>query len=223
MAKDSIDRKTLKEDAFRDTMFELIHWGYRRRYMLIAAAVILVGLGASALGYQIYTERKIKAETLAFYHAEKNLEQLDREKPESRKEIREGFEGFLNKFPESSLSPVALMYLAEVDWEDKDYAKTGERYNKVLNHVEASDALKNQSRMGLAKVAEAQGNLEQSEGYLNALTGSAYEDLREFNLGRIALARNKPEEARKYFEKVAKRVPPSSLSEWARQALDYLP
>ncbi len=58
---------------------------------------------------------------------------------------------------------------------------------------------------------------------MRTLSDQPYDELKAYQLGRLASARNQSEEARRQFEKVTHGEPGSALAEWARQQLDFRP
>jgi predicted negative regulator of RcsB-dependent stress response len=222
MARD-FDRKALKEDVFQDTLFRVVDWVYQRRRWFIGGISAVLVLVAGGVGYYQWNSSRVQAQFARFYQAERTAVEAEPDDAARLAKARAAFEGFLAEHPRSRLAPVAWMHVARLAWEQQEYAAAREAYTAALNHAAASPVQRDLARIGLAKVAEAQGELEASAEQLRAVSDTAFKDLRALNLGRIALARQQPQEAREHFEQVARGATGSILAEWARQNLDYHP
>ena len=223
MAQAHIDRKALKEDAFQDTVFDLVDWAHRHRRVIIAAVSAVVGavvLGFALYAYSQYSTRRQAEE---FYAAEHALSADNVTDAQRRANARQAFSAFVREYPGSALSPVAQMFLARLAWQDGDPAGAESAFRAVLEHGKTEPIARDLATIGLAKLLENQGRMVESQQMLTGLSGDRLEELRQLTLGRIALARNKPDEARKHYEAVAKKYPPTQFSDWAQQVLSHLP
>lgn len=223
MARDHIDRKTLKHDAFRDSMFHLIHRLYTYRMWIIAGVSFVVLVAVAGGGYYYWQRYQSRTEAQAFYHAEQRYTDDQLARTERLQQSERAFRQFLDDYPDATLAPSAWMYLAQIHWEQNEPDAARKAFEAVLKHPEATPALRDVARIGLATVAEAGGDLEQAATYIREVSDKPYEALKAYNLGRLAARQDQLEEARQQFEKVARAQPSSALNEWARQALDYLP
>ena len=70
---------------------------------------------------------------------------------------------------------------------------------------------------------EAKKDLSGSAELIKTLPEEALGDFKAFNLGRLAVAGNRAEEAKEFFERVLQRQPPSRLAGWAADAKAALP
>lgn len=222
MAKD-IDRKALKEDAFRNTAFWMIDWVYQRRAIFITAALVLVVGFGSAIGYYQYRQSALETQSLQFHEAERAGVGADLSETESQTRVRAAFQDFLAKHPDSPLAPAAWMHVARLAWKASDTNGARAAFHQVREHSESSVALRNLAIIGLATLDEAQGELDQAAEKYRSVKDGVYDQLKALSLGRVASLQNKPEEARRLFEEAARGTEDSQLSEWARQQLDYHP
>ncbi|HEX9844505.1 MAG TPA: tetratricopeptide repeat protein [bacterium] len=218
-----IDRKTLKEDAFRDTMFWMIDWVYQRRLWFIAGVSAVLVVAVAGFGYYTYRQSRVKAETGRFYQAERSGSSPDLSEAERQSRARKAYEAFLAEYPSSHLAPVAWMHVARLAWKQGDVEAARKAFQAVLAHGDAPPSQRDLARVGLATLDESQGDLAASAEQYKAIPDHPYQELKALSLGRIASARHQNEEARQYFEKAARAAPGSVLAEWARQNLDYHP
>lgn len=219
----NIDRKALKEDAFQDTMFWMIDWVHQRRKWFIGGGVTLLVVVAAGVGTYQYRQSQLREQTARFYQAERAARQPELSDAEAVQKARDGYEKFIADYPDSHLTPVAWMHVARLAWRQDDAEGARSAYEAVLGHSATTAAQRDLAHVGLAKLAESQGNLDVSAEQYGAVTDAHYEELKALSLGRIASARNQAEEARRYFEEAARAAPGSMLGEWARQNLDYHP
>lgn len=218
-----IDRKTLKEDAFRDTMFWMIDWAYQRRLWFGAGLAAVLVVAAAGAGYYYYRQSRTYAETERFYQAERSGANPNLSESESLSRVRKGYEAFIAGYPASPLTPVAWMHLARLAWRQGDAEGARKAFQAVLAHSQTTAPQRDLARIGLATLDESKGDLAASTALYKAVSDRPYEELKALSLGRIASAQKQNEEARQYFEQAARAAPGSVLAEWARQNLDYHP
>ncbi len=214
MARYSMDRKALREDAYRDTMFRVVDWAYRQRKWLIGSGVAVVVVVVGGYGYYYQRQAALQAESAAFYAVEQRA-------AAATGEARAAYEDFLAQYPDSRLAAVAWMNLARIAWKQDDAPAARAAYEAVLAHGSAPAALRDLAHIGLAKLAESAGDYAASAGHYAAVSDQPYASLKAFNLGQLAAARDDAAEARRQFEKVAQEQGEAPLAEWARQHLDY--
>ncbi|MBI4084087.1 MAG: tetratricopeptide repeat protein [Candidatus Lambdaproteobacteria bacterium] len=223
MAREHIDRKTLKEDAFRDVMFDLADVAYRHRKTIAALVAGLVVIALTIGGYFLYV--RYRAEKLAerFYAAESVLTDAKGDGTVDNVEARKAFQAIADDFPRARLGAVAQLFVARLAWELQDPTAAEAALKSALAHKGGDAGLRAMANLGLAHVMEQRGSLAEAETYYKALPDPTFQDLKAVGLGRLALARHNPAEARKLYEEVAKRYPPNGLTEWAKTVLSYLP
>ena len=223
MARDTFNRKTLRQDAFRDGMLNLLDRisGYRKTVIAVVT-VLVVGTGA-AFGFYGYSQLVAKQQAELFYQGEKALANPSLENEKRLTAAREAFGEFLRAYPDSPLSPFALMLSAKIAWEQSDFQEAERNFKAALDHPAAPPTLKNLAKIGQAKLLENQGQFDQSAKIYLSLPESQLADVRDFNLGRIAVAGGRIEEARKHLESVVNRFPRSRVSDWANAVLSFLP
>ncbi len=225
MARQSIDIKTLKRDAFRDRMFDLIDYLDRHKKWFIAGgvAVLAVVLAITAWFVNQQFERERVAE--AFYQAEKTLSDPAAATDDAKRlgPAKEALTQFLAAHPKAELSPVAWMALARIAFEEKDLDTATRNFQEAQKHPQAKPFARHLASIGLARVHEMRGEFEASAAIYRALPQEQFADLKALSLGRLALAQQKPGLARKHFGPLAKRFPPNRLSSWAADALSALP
>lgn len=218
-----ITRKTMKEDAFRDTMFWLVDWAYKQRVWLISAGVALLVVVAAGSGWYYYHRTRLQAETERFYEAERLAGQSHLNETQRADKGRKAFESFVKDYPSSDLTPVAWMHIAALAWEQKDLPAVRKAYTAVLSDSQSSSTQRDLAHLGLAKLDEQQGHLKEATKEYQAVSDGPYAELKALNLGRVAAAEHENAQARQYFQQAAQAAAGSPLSEWARQNLDYHP
>jgi tetratricopeptide (TPR) repeat protein len=130
---------------------------------------------------------------------------------------------FVAAYPDARLSPYAWMYLAQIYWADENLAEARQAFRKAQAHDGATEFTRRLALIGEAKLDEADRKFKQSaERYAN-LPDKPFSDLKAYNLGRLAAANQRPKEARVHFEKVLNQFPPSRLTQWANEAMSFLP
>jgi predicted negative regulator of RcsB-dependent stress response len=218
-----LDRKTLKEDAFRDWMFWALDWVYQRRRWFIAGGSALLLVVAAGAGYYYYHRAQVREQTERFYQAERSATNPELEPAERSARARKSYEAFATEFPASPLAPVAWMHVAQLAWEQGDVDAARKAYQAVLARGGVGAPQQDLARIGLAKLDESQGNLAGAAEQVRAVSDTPYEELKALSLGRIASAQQQNAEARQFYEKAARSTSGSELGEWARQNLDYHP
>ena len=140
-----------------------------------------------------------------------------------REEADAAFRGFIAAYPKDELAAVAWLHLARVAWEAGDLDAAEAAFGEAQRVKAARTALRAAARVGMAKVQEQRGQLEAAALLYEELPGGGFGDLREFNMGRLAMAQEDIEAARRHFQAVLDQRPPSVLGNWASEALAYLP
>jgi predicted negative regulator of RcsB-dependent stress response len=223
MAREHIDRKTLREDAFRDAMFDLVDVAHRHRKTIAAALAGMVAIALTIGAYFLYV--RYRAEQLAerFYAAESVLTDAKTDDPVHNVEARKAFQTIADDFPRARQGAVAQLLVARLAWDLQDPTAAEAALKSVLAHKGADAGIQAMANLGLAQVMEQRGSLAEAETYFKALPDQTLQDLKAVGLGRLELARHNPAEARKLYEQAAKRYPPNGLTEWAKTVLSYLP
>jgi len=218
-----IDRKALREDAFRDSAFWLIDWVYQRRVpFIVLGAVIVLGV-AGGTGYYFYRDANLKKQAALFHEAERAGAGGDLSAEEAQATVRKAFGEFLARYPDGPLAPMAWMNVARLAWKAGDPDGARAAFEHVREHPEASPAQRDLAQIGLAQLDEAQGHLDQAAAEYQGVSDTIFSELKALSLGRVAALQNKTEEARQHFEKAARSTDGTELAQWARQELDYHP
>jgi predicted negative regulator of RcsB-dependent stress response len=223
MARDGIDRKSLKEDAFRDTMFWMVDWAYQRRSWLIGVGTLALVVVLGGSGYYLYQGAQSREQALRYFQVERDAQHPNLPEGERIVKARTAYEAFIADYPGAALAPTAWMHLARLAWQQGDPAAARKAFQTVLNHDQAGPALRDIARLGIATLKEQEGDLEASAMEVREISDEPYGVLKAFHLGRLAMERKQPGEARQQFEIASQGDPGSTLAEWARQNLDYLP
>lgn len=223
MAKYTLDKKTLRQDAIRDQMLNLVDLVMRKRRWFIGGSVTLVVCVALAFAYFAYAQYQTGQQSVMFYRAEKLMN--DRDLPEGKREAAAAaaMMDYLETYPDSSLSPIAWMYLAQFYWSGKNFDEAGDAFQQVLDHQRTSEFTRHLAVIGKAKLFESKGRFDASAESYQSLPEDKYSDLKAYNLGRLAVAQHRGKEAKSQFQKVVSRYPPSRLAKWASDAMSVLP
>lgn len=221
--RERFDRKSLKEDAIQDTLFWLIDWAHKRLMWIVSLATAIVVIAGGGYGYLLYQDSLQLSQAEAYYQFLRQAAQPELSTQERKTKEKEAYESFLQGHPGSNLAPVAWLNLARLAWERGDLEEARRTFQLAAAHNHSSAAQQDIARLGLARIEEAQGNIDASEAHLRSLSDQPYDELKAYQLGRLASARNQNEEARRQFQKVSQGEPGSALAEWARQQLDYRP
>ena len=223
MARERFKRKSLKEDTVQDSLFWLIDWGFRRRAWLIAGVTAVLIVAAAGFGYFQFSESRTKKEAGRYAEIDQDDGKTQLPPAEREERSRARYEAFIADYPNSALTPPAWMNLARIAWDKGNPIAARKAFQAVLDHARSTLPQKDLAVLGLARLAEKNGELTKAEGYFNSLSEPAYGDLKAYHLGRIAAARKDTKIARQHFEKVSRGQPGSTLAEWARQNLDFNP
>ena len=223
MAKHHIDRKTLKQDAFRSFGFQLIDHAYRHRLRYSALGAALVVAVVAVMGYMAYERRVLRAQAAAFRELEQHIGGLSGPLADSAPKARTAVEAFISRYPSGPLTPVAWMYMARLAFAQKDWEKAEFAFKQALATAPGGSTVTMQAKVGLAKALEASGRLDESAAIFQELPEERFGDLKALELGRLALQRNDRAAARMQFQAVVNHEPPSVLSERAQEELDFTP
>ena len=215
MAKHSIDRKTLRRDVIREKMLALVDLTNRNLKWVITGLTVLVVLVGLAFAYGWYQGRIASEQATAFYAAEKIIQNSTLPEKERKAAAIKGLTEFLDAYPDASLSPYAWMYLAQIQWADDKIEDAKQSFKMVLEHGSTTPFTRHLAMIGQAKLHEADKAYADSAAQYKNLPDKPFSDLKAYNLGRLAAAENRPEEAREQFKKVVNHFPPSRLAQWA--------
>ena len=132
-------------------------------------------------------------------------------------------QAFVKGNPDSRLTPAALTYLARFAFDRKEWDQAEAAYKKALAHPRLEPVQRAIVLLGLGKVREAQGKPGEAQAFFDQIADKHFDDLKAYANGTADLAAGKAESARKQFQAAATGQPPSALTGWAKDALDYLP
>jgi predicted negative regulator of RcsB-dependent stress response len=221
MPHHAIDKQTLKHDPFRDAMFALVDYMHQRRNLFIllgSALLLIVAAGAGWYGFSQYYSRW---QSEAFAKVETVLADTKLSKDERARSAQAALEEFLKNYPRGALAPIALSYQGRLAFEQGRLDKAEQDFQQVLEHGQTTPALRVLALTSLGKLREAQGKPQEAEAIYNRIEDKGFEALKAYNVGRAQLAQNKTEQARTSFTLAAQGT--GTVSQWAREALEYLP
>jgi len=223
MVKHLIDKQTLKHDLIRESMWDFVGYLNKKRKWVILGGVVVLLLVASIAGGFAYQNFRLQEETIRFYRVEKLITETGLEGKKALEDTKKELSAFLEEYPNGQLAPLALMFKAKIAWIEKDLDSAQKDYRHVMDHSSSTATNKNLATIGLAKLHETRGEYDEAIRLYKTLPEKPYADLKAVSLGRIAIAQNKPAEAKQHFEQVTKQFPPSSLAPMARDAISNLP
>lgn len=223
MVKHEIDKETLRHDAFRETMFEATGYVLKHKSLFIALGVGLFLLAAGIFGGSIFMDYQREQLSIAYYQAEKLLQDTGSGQKESLAAAVKGLQKFIDEHPGSDFTPAAWMHIARISWEEKDLDRAEQAFKAVLAHGETTELTRSLASIGLAKVMENRGDYAASGSLYGEVDEKAFGSVKAFHQGRIAMAQKNVEEARQKFQTVKENAPPSVLKTWAEDVLSFLP
>ena len=223
MAQPHISKEELRHDVFRDSMFDGIDFLYKHLKIVIVSVVAVVVIAAAAIGYYAYSQQVAERESADFSTAEKILSLPGLSKEERIKRTDQALTVFLKDNPRSHLAPAAYIYIARFAVELKDYVKADANYEKALSDSHLDPVQRAVVLLSLGKLRVTQGKPAEAQAFLDQVTDKRFEDAKAYTAGTALLAAGKPDEARKQFQIAATAQPSSSITGWAKDALDYLP
>ncbi len=223
MAKHSIDKKTLRRDIIREKMLGLVDLAIRYRRWVIAGSVVIVCAVVLAFAYGWNQGRIAEQQAAMFYGVEKIMSDATVPEQERKTAAKKALADFLEAYPDARLSPYAWMYLAQMHWSDEDIDAARNAFTNALEHGRATEFTRHLAMIGQAKLYESSEAYEASAEQYKKLPDKPFSDLKAYNLGRIAAAGRRTDEAREQFKKVVNHFPPSRLAQWANDAMSFLP
>jgi predicted negative regulator of RcsB-dependent stress response len=223
MAQSHLTKEELRHDVVQDTLLETVDYLQRHlKWVLIAAAVAVVVV-AGGIAYLAYLQQVAQQESAAYHAAEKLLSQPNVPVEERIKQTESALQAFLKANPNSRLAPAAYAYLARFAFERKDFAKAEEAFQSALAHSKIDPLQRTIVLMSLGKLREAQGKPAEALPFFNQISDKHFDDAKAYALGTAELAEGKADAARKQFQQALTGPPGTSISTWAKDALDYLP
>jgi predicted negative regulator of RcsB-dependent stress response len=223
MAQSHLTKEELRHDVVQDTLLESVDYLQRHLKAVIMIAVAAVVIVAAGVAYYAYLQHTAREQSAAYYTAEKLLATPNVALDERIKQTEAAMEAFLKANPNARLAPAAYGYLARFAFDRKDYAKAEDAYTKALNHSQTDAVQRAIVLLSLGKLKAAQGKPADGVQFFNQISDKRFEDAKAYAVGTANLASGKPEDARKQFQQAAAAQPSTSVSTWAKDALDYLP
>jgi predicted negative regulator of RcsB-dependent stress response len=223
MARHSIDKKTLKRDIIHEKMLGLVELANRYRKWVIAGSAAIVCIVALVFAYGWYQGRIAEQQAAKFYEVEKIMSDATVSEQERKTAAKKALAEFLEAYPDARMSAYAWMYLAQIHWSEEETEAARNAFTKALEHGRATEFTRHLATIGQAKLYESSAAYEASAEQYKKLPDKPFSDLKAYNLGRIAAAGRRTEEAREQFKKVVNHFPPSRLTQWANDAMSFLP
>lgn len=223
MARHSMDKKELRQDVIRERMLALVALAEKKRKSIIAASVVLVALIGLIFAYGWQQGRALEEQAAGFYAVEKIITDSTAAGSERNENAVKALKAFIAAHPDARLAPYAWMYLAQIYWGEDKNEEAKNAFKIVLEHGSTTEFTRNLALIGEAKLYEGDGGFKRSEERYRNLPDKPFSDLKAYNLGRLAAADKRPQEAREHFKKVVNHFPPSRLARWANDAMSVLP
>lgn len=222
MARNTLTKDELRHDPVQDWTFHAIDFAYQRRKLFSWAGAAVIALIVGAVGYYYYGMIAAGRVANSYNVAEAVFRDDTLPQAERLAKTREAFKHFLADHDGSSLAPYAWLHLAGLEAAGEKPEEAKKAYERAIELSAHSPSLQAIARTALAKLHEDQGDLKKSSELYNGLTALSYGDLAEFSLARIALAENKPDEARARLEALQQQYPDSALSTLAKDTLYFV-
>ena len=222
MSSNNVDRKELARDPFQEAFYAAADYVYRRsRLFILAGTALLVGVAAIA-GYYVYDRYTERADSAALLQADFILQDATLAADVRARKAVEAYREFVTVHPGSALAPVAWMEIAGLAWDQQQWEAAGQAFQQVLDHRKTPAVLRTEALLGLGQLREQQGKPAEAKALFGQI-GDSFQDARQLELGRIALAAGDTKQAREYFLQASATPANNSVTILARQALDYLP
>jgi tetratricopeptide (TPR) repeat protein len=145
---------------------------------------------------------------------------------ERSKAARELFEKAATSHGGTGAGALAQLYVGHAALRLADYDGAAKAYQAFLDAVAKDDPLRFAGYSGLAAAQEAKGDRKAAIASLEALVNlgsETDEDAALLSLGRMYVAENEPEKARKSLERIVKDFSESSLRSKAEELIATLP
>ena len=220
MSEKRMSRKELHQpDRIQEWLYATSNFIYEKRLWFIAGGfVALALLVAGLVGVQFYNAGQIK-QANEFYEAQKIMQPSLPLDERQQQQAIEGFQKFLENYPDGLYGAVALMRLGALFTAQKKWSLAEEHYAKAIEHPKALENMKNASKLSLAVVYENQQQWEEANQVIESIEGDAWRDVRWKNLARIALLRGDKASAQKNLEKLIQETPQSVFKQEAETIL----
>jgi len=222
MARHQLSKEELRDDPLKDWFFYATDYVYRRRTLFLIGGGFLLALvvaGAAAFVGLRWSNERMAAR---FNEAESLAMSTRSDVEANQAKAREMFKAFVADYPSGALTPYAWMHLAQAAALAGQSEESEKTLRQVVDLRSSPASLRAIAANSLAKIYEDQGAWNKAAELYKSLPAESFGDLAEFSLGRVAVAENKPNEARDHYKAVAEQHPLSSLAALARDVLNFV-
>lgn len=199
-----LDRKTLREpDEFQTLTGQAAAWAEANRTLLVAVAVAAVAIAAVAAGVSWYRGRQAEAAAVRFQSAH------DEFQASRWTEAAEAFAGLGRDYGGTSYGRLATLYQGHALSRKPDPPAAATAYGEYLAASPATDYLRQEALVGLARAREASGDAAGArDAYeqASAIDGPFKADA-QLSLARLYETGGQPDKARELYLAILKESP----------------
>ena len=230
-------RHQLKEDRFSKATLhaaeQTVHWTVEHKSKLVIAGIVLAVAALIGFGGWYYVNGQDEKASLEFGSANRVLEQPVRpagvpaqpgypsfaSSQDRATEAREQFQSVIDKYPHTHTADMARYFVGLTSAQLGDNAAAERNLQEVANS--SNKDLSSLAKLGLASVYRAENKDSQATDYYKQLidkpTISVNKVTAQLELASFYEGRQKPDEAKRVYDQIAKENPSTDAASLAQQ------
>tara|TARA_Y100001970_G_C14156943_1_gene816132 strand:+ start:755 stop:1429 length:675 start_codon:yes stop_codon:yes gene_type:complete len=203
---DKMSRKeVLQPNKAERLLYKLVDHVYRKRLNYSILVGLLVFFLLTAWGINLYFQNERINQANLFHNAKLKLNDSTLSEEERTRQGVLALKEFAMSESVSKLSVLALLESGKIYANQLKFDESILEFKKVLEHPEASNFLKNVSRLSLSALYEQKKEWDESLKMLDSIEIDSWDDLRWRAKARIALTRGDMKKAKKLLEQLVEK------------------
>lgn len=208
-----IDKMTRKEvlqpSKVEKLMYSFVDHAYRKKIQYTILVISLVILLLIIWGVDQYLQIEHTDRSNLFYEARSKINDSTLSEDLRISKGLAALKEFANSESQSQLSVIALMESGKIFAKQSKFDEAALEFKKALKHPEASNFLKNVSRLSLSSIYEQKKEWNEALEMLNFIEGDLWNDLRWRSMARISISKGQLKKAKKLLEQLLEKFPNS--------------
>ena len=208
-----IDKMTRKEvlqpSKVEKLMYSFVDHAYRKKIQYTILVISLVIFLLIIWGVDQYLQIEQTDRSNLFYEARSKINDSTLSEDVRISKGLVALKEFANSESQSQLSVIALMESGKIFAKQSKFDEAALEFKKALKHPEATNFLKNVSRLSLSSIYEQKKEWDEALEMLNFIEGDLWNDLRWRSMARISISKGQLKKAKKLLEQLLEKFPNS--------------
>jgi len=208
-AENMTRKEILQPNRAEKLLYSFVDHAYRKRSLYTIVVILLLLIILTIWGISQYLIHERIEQANLFHNARTKLGDQTLSEEERMNQGILALQKFAKSEIDSKLSVVALLESGRIYALQSKVDESISEFKKVIEHPEATNFLKNVSRLSLAGLFEQKNEWNEAQMILDSIDIDSWNDLKWRALARIAISKGEFKKAKRMLEQLLEEFPDS--------------